>query len=69
MRHDVQKREVREIICKIGQNKKYARVMSDPEAKRRLKELKDQLSGNLKEEERLAWHRHAYREKIKNAGW
>jgi hypothetical protein len=65
MHHGVQKREIMEIIRKIGRNKKYASISSDPEAMMRLKELKDQLSGASNVEDRLAWHQHAYREKGK----
>lgn len=67
MHHGVQKREVMEIIRKIGRNKKYASIKSDREAMARLQELRDLLSGISKEEERLAWHQHAYKEKVKNA--
>ncbi|MGH9856311.1 MAG: hypothetical protein ACRD4B_00570 [Acidobacteriota bacterium] len=66
MHHGVQKREIMEIIRKIRRNKKYAKIRSNPEAMMRLEELKDKLSGISKEEERHAWHRHAYREKVKN---
>jgi hypothetical protein len=67
MQHGVQKREIMEIIRKIGRNKKYARIRSDREALVRLRGLRDLLSGISKEEERLAWHEHAYKEKVKNA--
>ena len=65
MHHGVQKREIIEIISKMGQYKKYASIRSDPEAMIRLQELEDLLSGISKEEERLAWHQHAYKEKGK----
>jgi hypothetical protein len=65
MHHGVQKREIMEIIRKIGRNKKYPHISSDPEAMMRLKELKGHLSGASNVEERLAWHQHAYREKGK----
>ena len=65
MHHGAQKREIVEIIRKIGRSKKYANIRSDPEAMGRLEELKDMLSGISKEEERLAWHQHAYKEKVK----
>jgi hypothetical protein len=34
---------------------------------KRLDELSDLLAGISKEEERLAWHQHAYKEKVKKA--
>jgi len=65
MHHGVQKREIVEIIRKIGRSKKYANIRSDPEAMIRIQELKSLLSGISKEEERFAWHQHAYKEKVK----
>jgi len=65
MRHGVQKHEINKIIRKIRLNKKYAKIRSDPEARKRLDELRDLLSGISKEEERLSWHQHAYKEKVK----
>jgi hypothetical protein len=65
MHHGVQKSEIIEIIRKMRRNKKYAKIRSDPEAMIRLQGLEDLLSGISKEEERLAWHQHSYKEKVK----
>ncbi|MGI0049446.1 MAG: hypothetical protein ACREAW_07890 [Nitrososphaera sp.] len=65
MHHGVQKHEINKIIRKIRLTKKYAKIRSDPEAMKRLDELSDLLAGISKEEERLAWHQRAYKEKVK----
>jgi hypothetical protein len=65
MHHGVQKHEINKIIRKIRLSKKYAKIKADPEATKRLDELKDLLSGISREEDRLAWHQHAYKEKVK----
>ena len=68
MRHGVQKCEIMQFISKVERKKKYVPIRSDPGAMTRLQELKDLLSGISKEEERLAWHRYAYKEKMKQSG-
>jgi len=67
MRHGVGKREISEIIHKIERKKKYICIRSDQQAMTRLQELKDLLSGISRAEERLAWYRYAYKEKVKQA--
>jgi hypothetical protein len=65
MHHGVQKQEIIEVIRKIGRNKKYAKIKSDSEAMARLEELEELLSGVSHENERLAWHEYAHKEKVK----
>lgn len=66
MHHGVQKDEINQIIRKIGRNQKKAKAKSNREARRRLKELENYLSG-ISEPERLEWVEHAYKQKAKLA--
>jgi hypothetical protein len=61
--HGVEMDEVLEILRKIRLNKKYAKLRSNAEAKRRLKQLEDQLSGSEILPEKLLWHSYAYKQK------
>lgn len=65
MHHGVEKREIIGIISKIGRSKKYARVRSEIEARKRLQELESYLSGVSEGAERFDWIQHAYKEKVK----
>jgi hypothetical protein len=62
MHHGVELDEVKEILRKIRLQKKYARLRSNEEAKRRLMELEDQLSGSTLVPEKLKWHQYAYKQ-------
>jgi hypothetical protein len=63
MHHGVQTDEVVELLRKIRLQKKYAKLRSNADAKLRLKELEDQLSGSPVLPEKLQWHRYAYKQK------
>jgi hypothetical protein len=53
-----------EVFRKIRLNKKYVKLQSDAEAVLRLDELKEKLYGDGEMvEDRLLWHRNAYRQK------
>jgi hypothetical protein len=66
MHHGVEKREIVEIIRRIGKDKKYAKLRSNRESIKRLRELRNLLL-EIPDEGRFDWHEHAYKEKIKNA--
>lgn len=63
MHHGVEIQELFEILRKIKLNKKYAKLRSNAGAKRRLKELEDQLTGSAILPEKLIWHSFAYKQK------
>lgn len=69
MKQGVEKGEVTEVFRKITLNKKYAKLRSNAEAIARLEGLKDHLYGEEEiAEDRLLWHRNAYRQEAGNHG-
>jgi hypothetical protein len=59
MKHGVEKKEVMEILRKVRLDDKYEEFRANVEAKDRLEDLEDRLSGTNKVES-LLWHEKAF---------
>lgn len=63
MKHGVEKKEVMEVLRKVRLDDKYKEFRTNVEAKARLEDLEDRLSGTNKVES-LLWHERAYGYKV-----